>query len=705
MKKRFLCVLLVLLLLVSILPFSGMETAAYYDTGYATSDYTNWKQTSTQWASASPWPGTSSKFGDVGCYITSVAILLRHYGVVSDSDLNLFNPLICNDALMAVGAITDEADLIPSAISRAYPGFVYAGTRSYSLDTLKSLMDSGYACIVQNVKNGGSHFIAIRSVSGSTVTMMDPGSSSTNLTAQYSGLTNIVYYKVSKPSASDTMSISGHNYPTGLQPGERFSICGTVSSAASSITYLTVGVYNSSGVRVTGATVEPYAKSYNLANVDSQVHFGTLDVGSYTYRIMATNGSNTKTVLNESFTVANDGLSISNYNYPTSLTQGSVFSIYGTITSESSNITSVTVGAYDTSGNLKTGTTVNPNAQSYDLRNADPYVSFGSLSAGTYVYKVIAKNAIGTVTLVNQSFTVISNDPLTVSDYSYPISLVQGSIFSVRGTVNSKSSNITSVTVGVYDTSGNLQTGATVSPNTQSYDLRNVDANVSFGILSAGNYVYKIAATNAAGTTLLASRNFTVTTSGSNSGGTGSSLPFYDVSVGSWYYDAVEFMYSRGVMKGMTDTTFEPETQMSRAMLVVSVYRLAGSPSTGGGSTYPDVSDGMWYTDAVVWATKAGIIKGMEDGQFHPNSIVTREQMVTIVHRYATYGGFDTSAYSDLSGYADAGQIQPYALRAMQWAVGMGLIKGIDSVTIDPAGGATRAQVAAILTRFFQTYA
>ena len=177
------------------------------------------------------------------------------------------------------------------------------------------------------------------------------------------------------------------------------------------------------------------------------------------------------------------------------------------------------------------------------------------------------------------------------------------------------------------------------------------------------------------------------------------------MAVGSWYYDAVEFMYDRGVMKGMTSTTFEPETQMSRAMLVVSIYRLAGSPSSSGSSIYPDVPDGMWYTDAIVWATKAGIIKGMEEGKFNPNSVVTREQMVTVLYRYAIYCGFDTTASSDLSGYYDTGNIQAYALPAMRWAVGMGLIKGIDSTTLDPAGGATRAQVTTILTRFYKTYA
>ena len=428
-------------------------------------------------------------------------------------------------------------------------------------------------------------------------------------------------------------------------------------------------------------------------------------MGSYTYRVMATNGTTTKTVLSESFAVANDGLSITDYNYPTSLTQGSIFSIYGTVSSESSNITGLTVGVYDTSGNLKTGTTVNPNTRRYDLRNVDPYISFGTLSAGTYFYRVIAKNAAGTTTLVDQSFTVISNDVLSVQEYTYPISLVQGSFFSVRGTVSSQSSNITSLTVGVYDASGNLKTGTTVNPGTKSYNLQNVDANVSFNILSPGTYKYKIVAANASGTSVLASRTFTVTTSGSNAGGTGNSLPFQDVTAGIWYYDAVEFMYNRSVMNGMTSVIFEPETKMNRAMMVVSIYRLAGSPSCSGSSAYPDVSDGMWYSDAIIWATKAGIVNGMEEGRFNPDSIVTREQMVTILYRYARYGGFDTTASADLSSYYDAGAVQTYALPALRWAVGMGLVNGIDSMTLDPTGGATRAQVATILTRFYKTYA
>lgn len=1137
MKKRWISILLVLLLILSVLPLGAL---AYKDSGNATTDYTTWKQTNTQWASASPWSNNSAMFGDIGCYITSVAILLRHFNVVTDADLDLFNPLICNDAMMAVEAVNNDGDLIPANVSRAYPGFAYVNTEVYSLDRLKALVDEGYACIVQvlNDVTGRTHFVAIRSVSGSTVTMMDPGSSATDLTAQYSTINNINYYRVTAPSSTDIFSISGHNYPTELAPGASFSISGTVSSAESNLTSLTVGVYDSTGIRVTGATATPNAKSYNLANLDSQIKFGSLKSGNYTYRVMATNGSNTKTVLAKKFTVTTDSLAITDYNYPTTLEQGQSFSIKGvvtsevsniasltigvydvagnmktgvtvrpgtktynlqnadahlsfgslavgtytylitaensteqvtlvdktftvadeaaaadpvtisdytypttlkqgeafhvrgtvsstnsnitsltvgvydtadtqktgttvspnaktydlqnvddavaisklevgtytyritatngagtwklvdetftvtgeesdlltidnytypttlkqgstfsvrgtvtsersnitsltvgvydaagtmatgktvspnalqynlqnvdssvsfgslvagtyhyrviatnaagtttlldkeftvtaegsdaltitdynypttlkygesfsirglvtsessnitslsaaiydtaddlkssltvnpnktsyyledmvgklafssmspgtyyyrvvatnaagavtllnqkftvtsesysadtltitdynyptaldegqsfsirgTVTSKTSNITSLTVGVYDASNNQKTGKTVSPNAKTYDLQNVDAYISFGSLAAGTYNYRVSATNGAGTTTLVDKQFTVgggtttVTTATLTISDYTYPIHVVQGNPFKLRGTVNSTDSNITSLTVGVYNTAGNLVTGSTVNPGAASYNIRNVDGDISFGGLSNGTYVYKISATNAEGTKLLVSKEFTVSSSGSNRGDYGSSIPFTDVQIGEWFYDAVEYAYYNGIMNGMTETTFEPYTNMNRAMMVTAVYRLAGSPAVSGSNSYSDVADDSWYTNAIIWATQNGIVNGVGDGLFAPNDSVTRQQLIAVIYRYANHCGYDTGASASLSGYQDAGAVQDYAKDAFCWGVAKGIITGTSETTLDPTGTATRAQIATILMRFYRAY-
>lgn len=111
-------------------------------------------------------------------------------------------------------------------------------------------------------------------------------------------------------------------------------------------------------------------------------------------------------MINRTFTVKGDTITASGYNYPTSLKKGQAFSIYGTVTSSSSNIKSLTCGVYTTGGSLKTGKTVSPNAKSYNLKNVDAYVYFNNLAAGTYDYKVIATNSAGTTTVINKRFTV-----------------------------------------------------------------------------------------------------------------------------------------------------------------------------------------------------------------------------------------------------------------------------------------------------------
>ena len=167
------------------------EVYAYGMTAAGTDDYTIWKQTSSSWGEARPWPNASiPKFGDAGCWITSVAILLRHYNVVTDSNVNTFNPLICNNRLMEYGIVNSAGDFCNlGRMSSAYPGFEYAGQTSYSFGTLKSLYDQGYACIVHETRG---HYVAVRSVSGSGVVVMDPGYSTTSLTNS----DTIQYYRV-----------------------------------------------------------------------------------------------------------------------------------------------------------------------------------------------------------------------------------------------------------------------------------------------------------------------------------------------------------------------------------------------------------------------------------------------------------------------------------------------------------------------------
>ena len=175
-------------------------------------------------------------------------------------------------------------------------------------------------------------------------------------------------------------------------------------------------------------------------------------------------------------------------------------------------------------------------------------------------------------------------------------------------------------------------------------------------------------------------------------------LPFTDVAESAWYYDAVRFVYENGLMNGVTTTTFGPNVTTSRAMLATILYRLEGEPSVGS-SDFTDVESGMYYTDAVAWASAKGIVTGYGDGTFLPNKAITREEMAAMLYRYASYKGYDVTKMKDLSGYSDGGSVSSYAVEALQWATGTGLITNMDGA-LNPTGSATRAQLATILMRF-----
>mgnify|MGYP004492704545 CR=1 FL=1 len=179
-------------------------------------------------------------------------------------------------------------------------------------------------------------------------------------------------------------------------------------------------------------------------------------------------------------------------------------------------------------------------------------------------------------------------------------------------------------------------------------------------------------------------------------------LPYQDVQQSDWYYSAVSFAYYNGLMNGVADTLFDPNGTMTRAMLVTVLWRLDGG-SADGTSPYTDVPEGTWYTDGVIWATENGIVNGVGNGKFDPNGTVTREQIATILYRYAAYRGVDVSDRASLELFTDAGAVSDYARAPMQWAVQTKLISGrLDhkQLYLAPQSGGTRAEVATILMRF-----
>ena len=176
---------------------------------------------------------------------------------------------------------------------------------------------------------------------------------------------------------------------------------------------------------------------------------------------------------------------------------------------------------------------------------------------------------------------------------------------------------------------------------------------------------------------------------------------FSDVTPGAWYTDAVQYAYDNGLMTGTSVTTFEPNTTTTRGMIVSMLHRLEGSPAVGI-ADFSDVAGGDWYADPVAWAASEGIVGGYGDGTFGPNDPITREQMASILYRYADYKGLDVSARASLDAYSDADSVSPWASDVMSWAVSEGIISGMTEDTLAPQGTATRAQVAAMFQRFLE---
>ncbi len=184
------------------------------------------------------------------------------------------------------------------------------------------------------------------------------------------------------------------------------------------------------------------------------------------------------------------------------------------------------------------------------------------------------------------------------------------------------------------------------------------------------------------------------------SGGT-----FNDVNTSDWFYNDVNYVYEKSLMNGTSDTTFSPKASLTRAMLVTVLYRLAGSPTVSEASGFADVSANSWYANAVSWAKANNIVNGISSTQFAPNNEISREQIATILYRYAQskYYNMDV-ANSDIMKYEDFYSISSYAYDGLYWASGNGIITGTSGY-LRPQNNATRAEISAILHRFCEKYA
>ena len=184
-------------------------------------------------------------------------------------------------------------------------------------------------------------------------------------------------------------------------------------------------------------------------------------------------------------------------------------------------------------------------------------------------------------------------------------------------------------------------------------------------------------------------------------------LPFTDVPEGAWYEDAAAYVYKHGLMAGTSATTFAPDVTTSRAMIATILWRMAGSPVVNYAMNYTDVAQGQWCSEAIRWAASEGIVGGYGNGLFGTNDPITREQFAAMLYRFAQEQGYDVSIgeNTNILSYTDVADLSEYAISAMQWAVGAGIINGTgDGSTLSPQGQATRAQAAVMLMRFCEEY-
>ena len=184
-----------------------------------------------------------------------------------------------------------------------------------------------------------------------------------------------------------------------------------------------------------------------------------------------------------------------------------------------------------------------------------------------------------------------------------------------------------------------------------------------------------------------------------------SDMPFVDVVKDAWYYPAVEYVHNNELMNGTNGgLTFEPNVNLNRAMMAAVLYNMEGGPDCDKSGLFSDVADGMWYTEAINWAASNNIVSGMPDGTYAPNQALTREQMASVLYRYAEYKGIKTDARADLGKFTDGSTTSAWAQDVVQWAVAEKLMSG-NGNELQPKGTASRAQVATVLMNYCENVA
>lgn len=184
--------------------------------------------------------------------------------------------------------------------------------------------------------------------------------------------------------------------------------------------------------------------------------------------------------------------------------------------------------------------------------------------------------------------------------------------------------------------------------------------------------------------------------------GTAEAAAYTDVNTGEWYYESVQYVSDQQIMTGLDAVTFGPGEPLARVQFAVILHRMAGSPAPAAPSTFADVAEGEWYSDAVAWASSAGIVTGYTDtNTFMPGKSITRQEIAVMMHRFARYTGKESEARANISSYPDVSQVSGFSYEAMQWSVAHELVKG-DRGNLNPQGTTNRAECSTIIQRYLE---
>ena len=472
------------------------------------------------------------------------------------------------------------------------------------------------------------------------------------------------------------------------------------------------------------AYLQVTATSYTQGSEDTEKAF-TLDIQPM-YKVVATNGSG-----DESDSLESGELKVSSTAEPVEITVG----LPSTFASDDSTSVYVYHKNYiyattlDASGSLVTASFTNPHGFSAFTLKTTAGASVTDLNGQTTVYATLqdAVNAVKdgeTITLLANgqtatvaktvTFTVVAGgNTCTIKDgYGNEVKPV-GNVYTITFYGYSDDDTTSVSTYGI--TVSSTENGTVKSSNSSAAK----DATVTITVTPGEGYVLDTLTVtdkdnNTVALTKVSDTQYTFKMPASavtvkatfkkDEGTQPAALPFNDVSESEWFYEAVKYVYDKGMMNGVSDTSFAPYSNLTRGMIAQVLYNLEGKPAVSG-SAYTDVAADQWYNDAVNWAAQKGIVTGYGDGTFGPMDNITREQMAAILYRYAQYKGYDVSAKGDLTAFTDGNTVSDWAKDAMSWAVGTALFNGKGDGILDPTTTATRAEVAKILMTYCENVA